>query len=390
MSTETRPAHSPLGASGAERWMNCPGSVALLKHLDLPETDEPDYRANGTAAHSVVERCLHENIDSWELFGEKMPNGVVVDNEIVSATQVFLDTAREIVAPGGDRQTYIEFGVDAPEFHKYFYGTLDYGVVIGNTMHINDYKHGEGIMVDVEYNPQIMYYAYGLLRHHPEVERVVCRIVQPRGFHQDGPVRVWETSADYIRYWAETELLPAMLRTELDNDLDAGSWCRFCPAKLVCPLMVGLFGAAATADPKLVIQLTDAGLGRSYQYVAAVKHYLKALEEETFRRLNVGQTVPGTKLVLKKANRVFKPGADEVFKEKYPLLAFTEPSLKSPAEMEKIGPEAKKLVNEYAYTPQNGLTVAPESDKRVAVKVESTVQVFSAALETLTQEIPNG
>jgi hypothetical protein len=174
-----------------------------------------------------------------------------------------------------------------------------------------------------------------------------------------------------------------MHRTELDNQLDAGSWCRFCPAKLVCPLMVDLFGAASTADPKKVIQLTDESLGRSYQYTAAVKHYLKALEEETFRRLNVGGVVPGTKLVLKKANRVFKAGAAEVFKKAYPVLAFTEPELKSPAEMEKIGPAAKKLVNEYAYTPQSGLTVALDTDKRVAVKVESTTQIFGAAVENL-------
>jgi len=375
--------------------MNCPGSVALLKELQLPETEEPDYRANGTAAHSVIEMSLNHNTDTWEQFGETMPNGIVVDNEIVSATQLFVDTVRPLTEQPGAK-VYIEFGVDAPEFHKFFYGTLDCGVVVPQegdtpcTMHINDYKHGEGIMVDVEYNPQIMYYAYGLLRHHPEVELVTCRIIQPRGFHQDGPVRVWSTTADYIRHWAETELLPAMLRTELDNDLDAGPWCRFCPAKLVCPLMTSLFGAAMTADPKHVPQLTDASLGRSYQYMAAVKHYLKALEEETFRRLNVGGDVPGTKLVLKKANRVFKVGADAVFKEKYPVLAFTKPELCSPAEMEKIGPEAKKLVTEWAYTPQNGLTVALSSDKRVGVKVESTVQVFGGAVEALqTKEIPH-
>lgn len=39
MSTEQRPAHSPLGASSAERWMNCPGSVALLKDLKMETTD---------------------------------------------------------------------------------------------------------------------------------------------------------------------------------------------------------------------------------------------------------------------------------------------------------------------------------------------------------------
>ena len=44
--------HSPLGASGAERWMECPGSTALLSQLDLGETDDPDYRVDGTTAHA--------------------------------------------------------------------------------------------------------------------------------------------------------------------------------------------------------------------------------------------------------------------------------------------------------------------------------------------------
>src|SRR6202043_907979 len=86
--------------------------------------------------------------------------------------------------------------------------------------------------------------------------------------------------------------------------------CRFCPAKLVCPLMTSLFGAAMTADPKLVVKLTDESLGRSYKYTAAVKFYLKAMEDETFRRLNCGGEITGVKLVHKRADRVYKPLAE--------------------------------------------------------------------------------
>ncbi|MBO8865195.1 DUF2800 domain-containing protein, partial [Staphylococcus aureus] len=34
-----KPLHSPLGASSADRWIHCPGSVALIKALDLPRSD---------------------------------------------------------------------------------------------------------------------------------------------------------------------------------------------------------------------------------------------------------------------------------------------------------------------------------------------------------------
>lgn len=405
MSTEIRPAHSPLGASGAERWMNCPGSVALIKELDLPQSDEPDFRSLGTSAHAAANEALVNGLDAWETVGERHGKHVV-DVEMADAIQVFLSEVRRCIKP--DSKVYYEFGVDAPEFHKDFYGTLDVGIVTGTHMAIRDYKHGEGIAVDVEDNPQMMYYAYGLLRHHPEVETVSLGIVQPRGFHPDGPIRIWDEvdgeplTADYIRNWAETTLLNAMLATEIDNDLAAGEWCRFCPAKLVCPLMTSLFGAAMQADPKKVVKLTDASIGRSYQYVPAVKSYLKALEEEAYRRLSNGAELPGVKLVPKKANRVFNANVTKVvdgkevtiniadfMREKYGDEAFTTPELKSPAVLEKIDAEAKKLVHEFAYTPNNGTTVALENDKRPAVKIQTTLEAFPGAAALAAGSVDN-
>lgn len=378
MTTEQRPAHSPLGASGAERWMNCPGSVALLKELKLPETDEPDFRSEGTSAHEAAYHALSKDLEGWELMGLKFGKHVI-DGPISDAIDCYLNECRGLMAahPGG--QAYYEQGIDAPDFHKDFYGTLDFGYITPERVFIRDYKHGEGIWVEVEDNPQIMYYAYGLLRRHPEVPDtaiVDLGIVQPRIFSHEGPVRRWETTAGAIRAWATSTLLDAMNRTELDHDLDAGKWCRFCPAKLVCPLMWSLFGAAMTTDPKRIINLSDEALGRSYPYLAAAEYFIKAYKDETFRRLNSGIEITGTKLVYKKANRVWNEGAAEVMKNKFGKDAMSAPELRSPAEIEKLGAEAKTLVREWAFTPRSGLTVAAEDDKRPAVKVQTTDQAF--------------
>lgn len=376
-----QPVHSPLGASSAERWMNCPGSVELIKHLNLPETDEPDYRKEGTAAHSVATSCMGIGGDAWECMGTAY-EGVVCDQEMADAVQVYLDVCRSLVVP--QAMVLLEQRLSSPK-HAMMYGTVDFACVADSLLNIVDYKHGVGVAVDVEDNPQLKYYAYLVLQSHPNIRRVVLRIVQPRGFHVDGPVRRWETTAEAICEWVEQTLVPAMLATELDRSLDAGPWCRFCPAKLVCPMMSSLFGAACTANPKNVVNLSDAGLGRSYQYVQAVKQYLAAMEAETLRRLNTGATVPGTKLVYKKANRVWKEGAREIFTGRWPELAMTSPELKSPAEMEKVDPAAKTLVREYAYTPQTGLTVALDSDPRVGVKVQTSQEAFG---DVLKDDIP--
>lgn len=363
--------------------MNCPGSVALLKELKLPESDEPDYRVLGTVAHLVASECLMSGEDAWEWHGKLLgDNGdIEVDDAMVNAVQMYLDECRSLIAL--EAKLYVEHAIDAPDFHHQFYGTTDFGCVVADTLFIRDFKYGEGIAVDVEWNSQIMYYAFGILRHHPEVTKVDLGIVQPRGFHGDGPIRRWSIEADSIRVWAQDTLKPAMDRTELDASLDPGPWCRFCPAKLVCPMMTALFGAACNADPRTIINLSDKSLGRSYQHVQAVKFYLKAMEEETMRRLMTGSGVPGTKLVNKKANRVWKDGAEEFFCKEFTMSdVLTQPAFKSPTAIEALGNEAKKLVREWAYTPNTGYTVVLESDKRPAVKPQTSQEAFAHMAES--------
>lgn len=406
--------HSSLGASGAERWMNCVGSVALLKKLaeailamGIPlEGDDPDYRREGTAMHEAGEHCLREGLDTWEIVGETF-NETVIDEPMAHAIQVYLDCCRR------DLKTavlhYIEYPISSP-VHPDFYGTADWVAIISklagyvsdvgpklgldpnDRLIIADLKGGEGIVVEPEDNPQLKYYAFGVidgLERSANVTlrddlKVTLRICQPRAYYEDNRViREWDTTVGEIKAWVHDVLVPAMHATEFDHDLDAGPWCRFCPAKLVCPMMASLFGAACKSNPKEVITLTDESLGRSYQYRDAVRFYLKAMEDETFRRLNLGKKVPGTKLVPKKANRVFKSEAPAIFKEKFGSDAMHPAELKSPSEMEKLGSAAKELVREYAYTPQTGLTVATDDDKRPAVKIETSQQAFGTAVANI-------
>lgn len=125
-------------------------------------------------------------------------------------------------------------------------------------------------------------------------------------------------------------------------------------------------------------------LGQSYAQIQAVKFYIKALEEEAFRRARKGNDLGTVKLVHKKANRVFQPGAAEVFIAKYGDAAYTDRALKSPAEMEKIDATAKALVHEHAFTPTSDLTLAPIDDKRPAVKIMPATEVFADAVAKLS------
>ena len=76
-------------------------------------------------------------------------------------------------------------------------------------------------------------------------------------------------------------------------------------------------------------------------------------------------------------------GAAEVFIAKYGDAAYTDRTLKSPAEMEKIDATAKALVHEHAFTPTSDLTLALIDDKRPAVKIVPATEVFADAVAKL-------
>jgi hypothetical protein len=176
-----------------------------------------------------------------------------------------------------------------------------------------------------------------------------------------------------------------MERARHDHTLVPGEHCRFCPSKLACPLLTGLFKVAISTDAKTMCRLTNEQLALDYQQIAGVKHFAKALEAEMMSRLNKGEKVSGGapentwKLVPGRSNRVLKPEGLEAIKEgeiPFDKADAYENSLKSVAQLEKISPKAAKWVKEYAFTPQHNLTVAPSTDKRAAVKVSSPEEDF--------------
>lgn len=412
LSEADRPAHSVLGASGAERWSHCPGSVTLLRELKLPETDDPDYRKEGTAMHAAAEHCLREGLDTWEIVGQVYED-VAIDEPMADAIQVYVDLCRKDILAA--QVSYIEFAVSSP-IHKDFYGTLDFAAIYGisnltrkpfpdpgpkpegfvqpTQIVVRDLKGGEGIIVEPDDNPQLQYYAFGLIDKHPEWDDdipVSIEIVQPRAFHHDGPHRTWPTTVGAIREWVKSFLVPAMARVEIDGTLDAGKWCRFCPAKLVCPQVTGLFKAAATANPKELVGYSLEATALSYQQLQAVKFYIKALEEDVYHRLNKGETMDGVaKLVAKKANRVWNAGAPTLAKERFGDKVFHTPVMLSPAELEKLGPKEKAFVKEFAHQPFTGTTVAAWDDTRVGMVKRTAKETFSGVLDHLEKGVDGG
>lgn len=380
------PIHSPLGASGASRWIKCPGSVGLSYGI---QDTESEHAILGTAAHALAAVCLVDGKDAWELVGCKWDGtGIVesdfpsdgavpVDKDMADAVQAYLSAVRAAHPERNQGNFWVERQFHCPSIHEYFYGTADavYLDAAARTLHVWDYKHGAGVVVEVENNVQTMYYAAGALEYlslWDQVDDVVLHIVQPRGFHFDGPIREWTISTDELADWLDDTLIPAMDRALVSRETKSGDHCRFCPARSrACPQLVADMDELEELMKEFkrkttAAELTNEQVGRFLDLLDLAKIVAKAAEETAFARLQNGQRIPGRKLGAKRANRIWREDAEKDIVAALGEDAYTEPQLKSPAQVDAL-PLGKKITARYAYKPDAGLTVVSGDDPRPAV-----------------------
>jgi hypothetical protein len=379
------PEHSPLGASSAERWMTCPGSV---KASEGWVDEESDFAAEGTVAHTLGADCLENDIEPWRLIGEKPDDrhDIAVTKEMADAVSVYVSFIRDnLIEPSrrvsNQKNYWIERRFHCPTIHPLFFGTSDAaGLIDKRKLLVVDYKHGAGIVVDAEDNAQLMYYACGVLETEnlwDEVDEVEVVIVQPRAFHFDGPIRRWTLSTDALAEWLEDKLIPAMKLAEVSRHTKSGEHCRFCPARFgACPSLMSDIKELEELMEKIgkdasgVSLLTNKQIGRFLDLGETFKIVRTAALKTATVRVGKGEKVPGWKLAKARSNREFKEGAEEAAKKTFGQKAYTEPSLKSPAEIDGL-PGGEAFTKRWAFKPDKGETLTQEGDARPSVSKQT-------------------
>lgn len=366
--------HSSLGASGAYRWMACPGSVSLSKDIPRKETE---YSKEGTAAHALAETAILSRLSASNWLGERM-EGVVVTAEMAEAVDTYVYFIRDLVQEGDILELEHKFSLESLKPPAPMFGTSDAIIYKAKEkkLIVADYKHGAGVPVEVTGNPQLRYYALGALlsfKHRP-VDSVEIYIVQPRARHANGPIRSEVVSLAELMDFSVDLLAAAEEALRPNAELVAGKHCRFCPAQPMCPALhkeaqlvaADEFAGRPLVDPRL---LSPEQLGAILDRADIIEDWLRSVRGHVQHELEAGRAVPGYKLVPKRASRVWVDERAVVKWASSKLLGDEElfdRKLKSPAALEKVVGK-KDLPKELYASVSSGFTLAPSNDPRPAI-----------------------
>lgn len=395
--------HSPLGGSGAHRFMNC--DFSFLKQREEIEAgtfmDVPsEFAALGTGAHELGALCIAEGTEPYEYLSEEF-NGYKAgwdDGISLDAVHIYVNECRSILdkIEGRPADIYVERTIHRPDIHPLFKGTVDFGAVTPFRIYGRDYKNGEGIGVETPNNRQMLYYAALLIVEagltKPEHRNIVVDlgIVQPNFFGIYEEIIPWETTVGYVLDWLHMKLLPTMNRlysapreTPTEDDAKPGDWCQFCPVLLSCPKMQRAFEEYANAGEDFITMLSDAELDHYYSQIENARRFMNVLKDTVKARKLTGGNITSAKLVEPQTARVWRPGGEAAIKAAFGKDAVAPEKIKSPAAIEKMSSRGKELALEWGYKPDSaGLTIAPLSDRRPEARPKGNATVFAAHAQT--------
>lgn len=431
--------HAKFSPSAAHRWMMCPGSIPATSHIARTTNKFAD---EGTAAHELAAWCLETGKDPWEfeMFEMHIYDGKcvtridgkievpekfkshtmwVVDQAMIEFIQDFINIVDDYRSVKNST-LLVEQRVD---FSRYVgaddqFGTSDVVILSPGEITIIDLKYGRGVVVNADYNRQLMLYAlgaYNLYSLMGDFHTVRMVISQPRVQH----LSEFAIPVDELFYFAEEVGIAANEvrdATEVKDDPEAFAHylrpgkeqCQWCPIKHDCPAITNHVVATVTNEDfvdmtqeeevkeKLeealphVGELSEARLAFCMDQVGLIEGWCKAIRTAVYNKLVAGEPVEGYKIV--RGRKGPRKWADEDAAEdllvKSMKLKHAEAYKKkliSPSDAEKLLKSSKRRWNRvlpYITQSEGSLSVAPQDDKRQAVELDVEFEDLSQPQET--------
>lgn len=370
--------HSVLGASAADRWMNCTPSAQLTAGM---EDETTTFAAEGTAAHALCEWKVRKAL---KMRAGRRPTSDYWTDEMEEFTDDYSDFIMDLVGQAKltckDPVTLIEQHLDFSCYVPDGFGTGDFLLVADKELNVVDFKYGRGVAVYADHNPQMMLYALGALNLFDclyDIEQVTMTIFQPRL----SSISTWTISAEELYKWAEEVLRPkAELAAKGEGEFISGSWCRFCKARNTCRARAERFLELAKMEFQPPALLLDEEVAEVMEkadelskWASDVMAYAQAEAIENGKHWN------GYKLVEGRSTRRFTD--EKKVEEAAKGAGYTDiynKSLITLTAFEKLmGKDTfKEVLGSFVTKPAGKLTLVPVSDKRPEVTVNTVNDEF--------------
>lgn len=318
--------HARIAFSSLARTVQCPGSVALCEKYPDPPTEEAD---EGTLAHEVACKAAQgegATPGDWVYRDDKGVHTVPPDMQ--RGAELWADHVHK--AGGG----LLEIPTQAIAIHKTeCWGTPDFRAYdpVANVVRAGDYKYGFEL-VEAIGNYQLVAAAIATvdeLQLSPAVrDAMTCEltIVQPRGYHDGGPVRTWKPALRDLMHYVHQARAAAFEALSPIARLRRGPECKYCPARHVCyELQNHGYAAADYSHRNQPNQLNPDALGVELAMVEDTIELLKArhsgLLAQAEHEVRAGHTVSGYGMKPGRSNLAWNdPGTALAL---YPQLAKT-------------------------------------------------------------------
>lgn len=320
--------HAILSPSAAHRWLHC--TPAPRVEAEFPETTS-EYAEEGRLAHSVCELAAKKkftvmNNRTYNSRLKKLKADPKWDNEMLSTAATYVEHLTEH-AMRFEHAPYValEVQVDITDYAPEAFGTCDCVMIGGDELIITDYKHGKGVPVSAQDNPQMLLYALGALKlyrpiYGDMIRRVSTYIDQPRLGSYDGA----SMTVEELLAWGESIKPKAAAAFMGTGEFAPGEWCRFCRAKAKCraranqntaledfkdciPLgrSIPMQAEYDTTGFKPSNCLTDEEIGALLVRAEGLVAWYNDLKEYALAACLNGKTIPGWKAVEGRSTRAW-------------------------------------------------------------------------------------
>lgn len=320
--------HAILSPSAAHRWLHC--TPAPRVEAEFPETTS-EYAEEGRLAHSVCELAAKKkftvmNNRTYNSRLKKLKADPKWDDEMLSTAATYVEHLTEH-AMRFEHAPYValEVQVDITDYAPEAFGTCDCVMIGGDELIITDYKHGKGVPVSAQDNPQMLLYALGALKlyrpiYGDMIRRVSTYIDQPRLGSYDGA----SMTVEELLAWGESIKPKAAAAFMGTGEFAPGEWCRFCRAKAKCraranqntaledfkdciPLgrSIPMQAEYDTTGFKPSNCLTDEEIGTLLVRAEGLVAWYNDLKEYALAACLNGKTIPGWKAVEGRSTRAW-------------------------------------------------------------------------------------